>query len=212
MSVIFELLNSAMNRMFFLIGDWGIVIVLATLVIRLCLLPLSLRQKRSISEQQVFSGKLEEIKQRYSEDKEKQQQEIARLSAENMKSMAGCLVTLIQLPVMYILYRVFSDMPIQVGSVLVPWISNLKLPDALHIVPVIAVLIQMLPGIIAAYTPVKGAKQNGMGWPQLLLMGGMSMLFFVKAPVTLGIYWVTSGLFSILEVVLFNRFFKRLPA
>lgn len=212
MSVIFELLNSVLNWLFSLTGDWGIVIVLATLLIRLCLLPLSLKQKRSISEQQVFSGKLEEIKKRYSNDKEKQQQEMAKLSREGMKSMTGCLVTLIQLPVMYSLYRVFSDMPIQVGSVMVPWISNLKLPDAMHIVPVIAVLIQILPGIIAAYTPVKGARQNGLGWPQLLLMGGVSLLFFVKAPVTLGIYWVTTGLFSTLETVFFNKYVKRVPA
>ncbi len=158
--------------------------------------------------QQIYSGKIEEVKRKYANDKEKQQEEIAKLSSESMKGMVGCLITILQIPMMYTLYKVFSEMPIQVGSVIVPWISNLKLPDTYHIIPIIAVLIQLLPNIITAYAPVKNAKENGLRWPQLLIMGGLSLIFFIKAPVTLGIYWVTSGLFSTLELVLYNRFSK----
>ncbi len=208
MSILFNFINAIMSELYSFVGDWGIAIVLVTLLIRLCLLPLSLKQRKSMSRQQMFSGKIEEIKRKYANDKEKQQEEIAKLSSESMKVMVGCLITILQIPIMYTLYRVFSEMPTQVGSVIVPWISNIKLPDAYHIIPLIAVLIQLLPNIITTYAPVKNAKENSLRWPQLLIMGGFSMIFFIKAPVTLGIYWVTTGLFSTLEQVLYNRFGK----
>lgn len=208
MSININILNSIMNWLYSFVGDWGLVIVLSTLLIRFFLLPLTLKQKKSISEQQMFSKKLEEIKLKHADDKEKQQEEMAKISSASMKSMIGCMVTLLQIPIMYSLYKVFSQMPVTVGSIIVPWISNLKLPDAYHIIPFIAVLIQLLPNIMAAYVPVKNARGNGIQWPQLLIMGGISMVFFVKAPVTLGIYWITSGIVSTLEFVLYNRFYK----
>lgn len=212
MGIIFDVFNFIINWLYSIVGDWGVVIILATMLIRFCLLPLSLRQKRSLTEQQELSKRMEEIKLKHENDKDKQQQEMAKLSSESMKSMLGCLVTLLQIPIMYSLYRVFSEMPAEVGSIIVPWISNLKLPDAYHIIPFIAVLIQLLPGIITAHVPVKEARQNGLRWPQLLFMGGLSMLFFIKAPVTLGIYWISSGLFSTIELVLYNRLHKPVAA
>ncbi|MDF2986300.1 MAG: hypothetical protein K0R50_1810 [Eubacterium sp.] len=212
MSIIVHLLNSIMNWLYSYVGDWGVVIIVLTLFIRACLLPLTIKQKKSMSQQQVISKKLEEIKLKYEGNKEKQQEEMAKISAANMKSMVGCLVTLLQIPIMYSLYKVFSQLSVDVGSIIVPWINNLKLPDAYHIVPFIAVLIQLLPNIIATYTPVKNARDNGLKWPQILVMGGISMVFFVKAPVTLGLYWITSGIFSILELLLYNRFFKQQTA
>jgi membrane protein insertase Oxa1/YidC/SpoIIIJ len=100
-------------------------------------------------------------------------------------------------------------MPIDVGSVIVPWINNLKLPDAYHIIPVIAVIMQLLPSTIITLKPIKSAKKSGFPLTQMLIMGGFSILFFIKAPVTLGLYWITSGLFSTLEQVAYNKFLKR---
>lgn len=205
MSIISNLLNQVINGLFGLVGDWGIAIILTTIVIRICLLPLSWKQKKSIKVQQELSKKIEEIKLNYANDKEKQEAEISKISAESAKSMLGCIVTLIQIPIMYGLYNIFSQMPIDVGSVVVPWINNLKLPDAYHIIPFIAVIVQLLPSIIMTLRPIKDAKKGGLPLIQILLMGGLSMLFFIKAPVTLGIYWVTSGLFSTLEQIIYNK-------
>ncbi len=209
MSIIFNLLNTVINQLHALVGDWGIAIVFTTLVIRLCLLPLSFKQKSAMFKQQQFSKKIEEIKSKYNGDQTKQQEEMSKLSSESMKGMVGCLVTLLQIPIMYSLYRVFSDIPVEMGSIIVPWISNLKLPDSYHIIPFIAVVVQLLPSMITVLAPVKSARENGVRWPQLLIMGGMSMFFFAKAPVTLGIYWITSGLFSAFETILYKKFMSR---
>jgi len=209
MSIISNLLNQVINGLFSIVGDWGIAIILTTIVIRICLLPLSWKQKKSINVQQELSKKIEEIKLKYENDKEKQQSEISKISAESAKSMLGCLVTLIQIPIMFGLYRVFSEMPIDVGSIIVPWINNLKLPDAYHIIPVIAVIVQLLPSIIMTLMPIKSAKKSGFPLTQMIIMAGFSLFFFIKAPVTLGIYWVTSGLFTTLEQVVYNKRLKK---
>jgi len=209
MSIISNLLNQVINGLFSIVGDWGIAIILTTILIRICLLPLSWKQKKSINVQQELSKKTEEIKLKYANDKEKQQTEVAKISAESAKSMLGCLFTLIQIPIMYGLYTVFAEMPIDVGSFVVPWINNLKLPDAYHIIPFIAVIVQLLPSIIMTLRPIKSAKKSGFPLTQMLIMGGFSLFFFMKAPVTLGIYWVTTGLFSTLEQVAYNKILNK---
>jgi YidC/Oxa1 family membrane protein insertase len=209
MNIIFHVLNQLMTSLFSIVGDWGIVIILATITIRICLLPISWKQKKSMNEQQKLSKKIEDIKERYKNDQEKQKEEITKLSSESAKSMLGCLVTLLQLPIMYGLYGAFSKMPIDVGSVLVPWMNNLKLPDTYCIIPVLAALVQLLPSIFMLFESVKSSKKNGLTIVQMILMGGLSMLFLVKAPVTIGIYWITSGLFSVLEQAAYNKMLKK---
>lgn len=209
MNIILNILNQVINSLYSLVDDWGIAIILATIVIRSILLPLSWKQKKSIGAQQEISKKIEEIKIKYENDKEKQQSEIAKVSAESAKNLFGCFITFLQIPIMYSLYRVFSEMPINVGSIIVPWIGNLKLPDSFYIIPVIAVFVQLLPNIIMTYKPIKTAKNSGLPLTQMLIMGGISLLFFVKAPVTLGIYWITSGLYSALEQIVFNKKYQK---
>jgi YidC/Oxa1 family membrane protein insertase len=209
MNIILNILNQVINSLYSVVGDWGIAIILTTIIIRSILLPLSWKQKKSIGAQQEISKKIEEIKMQYENDKEKQHSEIAKISAESAKSLFGCLITFLQIPIMYSLYRVFSEMPINIGSIIVPWIANLKLPDSYYIIPVIAVLVQLLPNIIMTYKPIKAAKNSGLPITQMLIMGLVSLLFFVKAPVTLGIYWITSGLYSALEQIIYFKNIKR---
>ncbi|MHB8066039.1 MAG: YidC/Oxa1 family membrane protein insertase, partial [Ruminiclostridium sp.] len=81
--------------------------------------------------------------------------------------------------------------------------------DAYHIIPFIAIIVQLLPSIIMTLGPIKSAKKSGFSLTQMLIMGGLSLFFFIRAPVTLGIYWVTSGLFSTLEQVVYNKVLKK---
>jgi membrane protein insertase, YidC/Oxa1 family, C-terminal domain len=212
MGTIFDLLNVFIRKLYFLTGDWGIAIILTTVIIRLCLLPLSLSQKRGIVEQQDYSSKLKAIKLKCQNDKEKMQKEMMEVSAKGAKGMLGCLTGLIQLPIMYGLYGAFSRIPVEVGSIIVPWIANIKLPDAYHIIPIAAVIIQLLPNIVATVVPVKNAGKNGISFFQMIVMGCFSLVFFLKAPVTLGLYWITSGIFSSIEQLLFSKFSKKIPA
>lgn len=88
-------------------GNYGLTLVLFTLAIKLILLPLSLKQQKSTTKMQLVQPKMLEIQKKYENDKQKQSEETMKLYKEyNISPMGGCLPLLIQLPILFGLYRV----------------------------------------------------------------------------------------------------------
>lgn len=209
MNAIFTLLNELLIFINQFVDDWGLTIIILTLVVRICLSPLSFKQKLNMQKQQVLSKKMEEVKQKYKNDKEKLEKELAPLSVEGAKNMMGCLVTLIQIPIMYSLYRVFNAMPIEVGSVIVPWVVNLKLPDMYFIIPIISAIIQLLPNILLATGAIRSMSLPKPTKGQMAITVVVNLLFLAKAPVTLGIYWIATGIYSLLEQIAYGIYYNK---
>jgi membrane protein insertase, YidC/Oxa1 family, C-terminal domain len=203
------LLNGLLNFINQFVGDWGLTIIILTLVVRICLSPLSFKQRINMQKQQVLSKKMEEVKEKYKNDKEKLDKELAPLSMEGAKNMMGCLVTFLQLPIMYSLYRVFNAMPVEVGSALVPWVANLKLPDMYFIIPVISAVIQLIPNILLATGTIKNMSLPKPTKGQMVITVVMNLVFLAKAPVTLGIYWIATGIYSLMEQVAYSLYYNK---
>lgn len=204
MSIIIELLNNLLSSIYLLIGDWGITIVIATVIVRLIMLPISIKQKRSMKKQQDLSNKIKEIKAKYNNDKHKLESELNKLYAESAKSTFGCLVTLIQLPIMYSLYKVFSLIPIEVGSIIVPWVVNIKLPDVYFIIPLVSAFVQLMPNILMMTGTIKTISNNKSSLGHMIMIGAINIMFLSKSPVTIGIYWITSGILTLVEQLIFS--------
>ncbi len=93
-----------------LFGNYGIAIIIFTLIIRLILLPLTIKQSHSMSKISTLQPQLQEIQKLYKNDKEKLQQETAKLYQENKANpLGGCLPTLIQMPVLFSLFYVITQ-------------------------------------------------------------------------------------------------------
>ncbi len=206
MDIILSTLNTLLSKAFALTGDWGITIIVITLLVRIILLPISIKQRSSLEKQQLFSKKMEELKEKFKNDKEKLDSEIAKISQEGAKNLLGCSVTLLQFPIMYSLYRVFINMPANVGSIIIPWVASLKLPDTYFILPVLSVLLQLLPNILVSLNMLKGTTIQKLTWSQFILTGITSILFLSKAPVSLGIYWLTSNAFTFFEQTVYSLY------
>lgn len=89
--------------------NYGIALILFTFAIKLLLLPLGLKQQKSMTKMQVMQPKLEALKERYKNDQQKLSQETMKLYKEyNISPMGGCLPMLIQLPILIMLYRVIQ--------------------------------------------------------------------------------------------------------
>ncbi len=89
------------------IPNYGWALIIFTLVVKLLLLPLGLKQQKSMTKMQAIQPKLEELKEKYKNDQQKQSQEMMKLYKEyNISPMGGCLPLLIQLPILLLLYRV----------------------------------------------------------------------------------------------------------
>lgn len=88
-----------------LFGDLGLSIIVLTLIIRLCLFPLTLKQLRSTKATQAIQPLMADIRKKYANDQQTQYREMQRLYKEyNINPMSGCLPLLIQLPILYGLY------------------------------------------------------------------------------------------------------------
>ncbi|WP_368489011.1 YidC/Oxa1 family membrane protein insertase [Clostridium sp. BJN0013] len=208
MNIILSILNTALSYFFSITGDYGISIILLTVLVRIILLPMSLKQRKNIYKQQILSQKIEKLKIKYKYNKQKFQQEVKKYYEQNTKNMFGCLVTLLQLPVISSLFIVFNKMPVQVGTVIVPWITNMKMPDNYFIIPIIYTFISLSPNFIPYIPFLKIVKEVQVQKINLVVTSIISLLITFKAPITIGIYLITTGLFSLIEEIVYRFYMK----
>lgn len=92
------------------VANYGWALILFTLAVKLILLPLGLKQQKSMTKMQLVQPKMQEIQKKYENDKQKQSEETMKLYKEyNISPMGGCLPLLIQLPILIGLYRVIQE-------------------------------------------------------------------------------------------------------
>jgi YidC/Oxa1 family membrane protein insertase len=209
MNIISDLLNFSLNYFFNITGDLGIAIIILTILVRLLLMPLSFKQKLSMQAQLKLSKGLEEIKEKYKKNKEKLDIETKKYYEKNAKGMFGCLTSLLQIPVIFTLYNVILNMPMQVGTILLPWVVSLKMTDNLFIVPMVYAISMLSPNILPYVPFLKITTQAKLSKTNVIITTVMSALITFKAPVALGIYFITSSLFSFIEEVIFRLYIKR---
>ena len=111
MSSIFDIINIPLGYLFkviySLVNNYGFTIILFTLAIKIVLLPLNIKQQKSMKKMQALQPKISKIQEKYANDKEKQSQETMKLYQETgVNPMGGCLPTLLQFPILIALYNI----------------------------------------------------------------------------------------------------------
>jgi len=108
---LFNIINIPLGYLFkgiyFLVNNYGLTIILFTIAIKLLLLPLNIKQQKSMKKMQALQPRLTKIQEKYAQDKEKQSQETMKLYQEaGVNPMGGCLPMLLQFPVLIALYNI----------------------------------------------------------------------------------------------------------
>ncbi|WP_026885613.1 membrane protein insertase YidC [Clostridium beijerinckii] len=209
MNIISNLLNLSLNYFFNITGDLGIAIILLTILVKLILMPISFKQKLSMYSQQEFSKGIEEIKEKYKNNKEKLEIETQKYFKQNARGMIGILSSLLQIPIVFNLYRVILNMPMQVGTALIPWVVSLKMSDSLFIVPAIYAVSMLSPNILPYIPFLRVKAQAKLSKTNIIITTVISGLVTFKAPIALGIYFITTSLFSFVEEIVFRLYAKR---
>lgn len=209
MNIISNLLNFSLNYFFNITGDLGVAIILLTISVRLLLMPLSFKQKLSIQGTQKISKDLETIKEKYKNNEEKLDIETQKYYKQNAKGMMGCLVSFLQIPIVFTLYNVILKMPINAGTMLLPWVSSLKMTDSFFIIPTIYTLSMLSPNILPYIPFLKVATDAKINKVSFIITSFISILITFKAPIALGLYFITTSLFSLIEEVAFRLYTKR---
>lgn len=181
-------------------GSFGWSIVVVTLIIRVILLPLNIKQIKSSQAMQAVQPELKELQEKYSSKDAKTQQ---KLQEETMKlfqkhgvnPFAGCLPIFIQMPILIAMYHaIMRTSEIKAGAFL--WFS-LGSPDyVLPIIAGVATFIQqklMMAGTSAAQNPQLAAM--------LYLMPIMITVFAFFFPAALALYWVVGNIFMVVQTL-----------
>ena len=200
--------------------DFGIAVIVLTIIIRLILYPLMIQ---SIKSQKVLSElqpKIQEIQQKYKDDKEKQAKETMGLyQKEKINPFGGCLPLLIQLPILIALYQVFwkglqPEAMINLynfvphpGVIDPTFLGVINLGQASLILAVLAGITQFFQTkmITPHQRTDKGQASktpdfSGMIQKQMLYFFPIFTVFILwKLPAAIGLYWIVTALFSIFQ-------------
>jgi YidC/Oxa1 family membrane protein insertase len=197
----FDLVGQAifglLKFLFNLVHNWGMAIVLMTLIIYVILFPLSVKQMKSMKEMQVLQPKMEQLRKTYANDTKKLNEEMMKLYKEHkVNPLGGCLPMILQIPIFIALYQVLSRSIALKGASFL-WIKDLSEPDRLFRLPVTVPFIgeyfNILPILMALgmFVQQKMSAVNTAG--QAAEQQKMMMTFI---PIFMGImfYNVPSGL------------------
>ncbi|CTQ62009.1 Oxa1Ec [Roseibium album] len=120
----------AIDYFFHLIGNFGVAILVVTVIIKLIFFPLANKSYVSMSKMKLAQPQMTEIREKYSDDRQKQQQALMELyKKEKINPLAGCLPILIQIPVFFALYKVLFVTIEMRHAPFFGWIQDLSAPD-----------------------------------------------------------------------------------
>ena len=193
--------------------NWGVVIILFSIIIKIALHPLSRSSMRSMKKMQALQPLMDEIKEKHKDDPQKMNQQVMNLYKEyGVNPAGGCLPLLLQFPVMIALYNVLrATIELRQGN-FVWWITDLSIPDRLFTlpfeIPFFAIRdvsgLALLMGItmfVQQKMTVKDPRQKAMVW----MMPVMMTLLFNSFPSGLNLYYFVFNILSIGQQIMINR-------
>ena len=211
---------SLLNWLFAQVGNFGVAIILLTVIVRLLLFPLAQKQFSSMAKMRVLQPKQKALQERYADDRAKLQEEMLKLfREEKVNPFAGCLPIFLQIPIFYALYKVLMLAVEMRHQPFALWIRDLSAADPLTPVNLFGFLPFTPPaflaiGILPILVGVTMWLQFKLNPPttadpiQAKIFGLMPwFLMVVMAPFAAGLqlYWVTSNIFTIFQISLLNR-------
>ncbi|MCC6506248.1 MAG: membrane protein insertase YidC [Aquimonas sp.] len=178
-----------------LTGNWGWAIILLVLLLKGGLFKLSEAQYKSFAKMRAVQPRIEALKERYGEDRQKFQTAMMELyKKEKINPMGGCLPILVQIPVFISLYWVLIEAVELRHAPWVLWIQNLTAPDPLFVLPVL--------NLATMWLTQKLSPSPGMDPMQKRIMQIMPLAFgvmFAFFPAGLVLYWTTNGALGLLQ-------------
>lgn len=220
------ILKWMLNILYKIIPNYGVGIILLTIILKLILWPLSKKSTQSTAKMAALNPQIEELKVKYKDNPQKLNQETADLyKKEGINPMGGCLPLLIQFPILIAFYGLLNKHFELRGAMFIPgWISDLSVPETIATlgfnIPLLGSEIHLLPilytvSMIFSMKMANGQSKNtAQGGTMAFMTYGMPILFFFilySAPSGLLLYWSVSNLLSIGQQIYVNKVVKNKP-
>lgn len=186
------------------VHNFGLAIILLTILIKLVMLPLSVKSQRLMGTMEKHQPQIAYLRKKYAHDQMRLNAELMKYYQEHKTSpfapVFGCLGQLIQLPIFFSLYRVLSSSIDLYNAPFMLWLQDLSSPDPYYILP-------LCVGLAIMFQPnrVGGKKQAAQAAMMPYIFGAIMTAVFAGLPAGLGLYMSVNMLFSMLEIRVAKR-------
>ena len=205
---------------YYVVPNYGVAIILLTILVRLLTLPMSIRGQRSMMKMQRLQPQVERIREKFKDDSERLNREMMDLYKRNhVNPLGGCLPMLVQFPVFIGLYQALLNAVDLRHARFFGWIQDLSAPDCLHIVGFPQIPLTTCHGIpvLVALMTVSTFVQQWMmprqpDPSQQKMMMFMPLAFsviFLQLPAGLSLYYFASNMLGIAQQFVLNYEFKQ---
>ncbi|MCI6364994.1 MAG: membrane protein insertase YidC [Spirochaetia bacterium] len=211
------------------VHNWGVSIIIMTILIKLLMFPFTKKQSLGTLKMQEIQPKIQAIQAKYKDNQQKLQQEMAKIYKDNgYNPMSGCLPMLVQFLILFAMYNLFNNYFEFRGSSFIPhWIEDLSSGDSIYTlkfdIPFFGNQVRILPFIYLAsqllfgkITGNGGTAAPGTSQAQMqMMMYVMPVMFFVmfyNAPSGLLLYWTVSNIFQMGQQIIINKTMKQKKA
>jgi YidC/Oxa1 family membrane protein insertase len=192
-------------------NSYGLSIIIVTIIIRLILMPLNIKQIKSSRAMQEVQPLLKELQTKYSSKDQKTQQKLQEetmklMQKHNVNPLAGCLPILVQMPIMIAIFHAISRTS-EIKNYSFLWFE-LGSPDPYFILPILTAGFTFLQQkiMMSTNTSLNSNPQMAMQMNMMLYMMpiviGVTAIFF---PAALALYWVTGNIFMVIQTLLINK-------
>ena len=205
MEILAQIFETMINGIYDFTGDYGVAIVVITLIIRACMVPLNIKQRTQMKKQKEISVQIEQLKAKYGKNQKKLNEELQKVYEKNPTGIGGCILPFLQLPVMYGLYQAIRMVAMAgATTVLLPWVASILMRDHMLILPIATLFVQILPQTYPYLRFFKDLELQKASVPSIAVILLTNSLFVFAIPSGLGLYYFVSGLFTAFEQLIVN--------
>jgi YidC/Oxa1 family membrane protein insertase len=200
-----KILLALLYGLYHVIPNYGIGIIVMTLVVRLCLFPMTRKGQIAMFRMQKLQPLIKEMQEKYKDDRQRQGKEMMDLYRKhNANPMSGCWPMLVQLPILWGLFQMLRNSIALRQQPFVFWITDLSKPDtiatlggfSLNILPILMTIASLVQQITM---PKPADPQQAQTQKMMMFMPVIMCVMFYSMPSGLVLYWLTSTTSGIVE-------------
>lgn len=186
------------------ISNYGLVIILLSIIVKVVLFPLTYKSMKASQDMQQLQPKIEALREKFKSDAQKLNQEMMKLYRESgVNPLGGCLPLVLQMPILYALYAIFSSTIELRDAPFVAWIVDLSLKDHFYVLPILMGVTMFIQSKMSMKDPRQAMF--------IYIMPVMLFFFMKDLPSGLILYWTMVNILTILQQVIQERFLPSSP-
>ncbi len=187
-----------------LTGNWGVAIILLTVLIKLLFFPLSAASYKSMAKMKLVTPRLTKIREMYGHDRQKMNQAMMELyKTEKINPLGGCFPIVVQIPVFIALYWVLLGAIELRHAPFILWIKDLSALDPYYVLPI------LMTATMVLQTKMNPVPPDPVQAKVMQFMPFVFSIFFFFFPAGLVLYWLVNNILSILQQWQIQRLFNR---